>query len=105
VADGPTEVLKKGAGDEYVINLTMGKASEDDVIKEMKAFPEIVAVLPRDIDAKMNKEVALQLTCRTGKDIREDVYSVIKKNDWVLLEFYRETRTLENIFRELTKEG
>jgi len=105
VADGPTEELKKGAGDEYVINLIMGKASEDDVIKEMKALPEIVTVLPRNVDAEMDGAVALQLTCRTGKDMREDVYTVIKNNDWILLEFYRETRTLENIFRELTKEG
>jgi ABC-2 type transport system ATP-binding protein len=105
VADGPTEVLKKGADDEYFINLTIGNALEDTVIKEMEAFPEIVTVLPRNIDAEINNAIALQLTCRTSKDIREDVYSVIKNNEWILLEFYRETRTLETIFRELTKEG
>ena len=32
-------------------------------------------------------------------------YNRIKKTDWVLLELHQESRTLENIFMELTKES
>jgi hypothetical protein len=33
------------------------------------------------------------------------VYRKIKHTDWTLLEFHQETKTLENIFRELTREN
>jgi ABC-2 type transport system ATP-binding protein len=47
----------------------------------------------------------VKLTCNADADLRESIYHTIKETDWVLLEFYQETQTLENIFRELTKEN
>ena len=35
-------------------------------------------------------------------DIREAVYRRIQKEDWIMMEFLRERKSLENIFRELT---
>jgi ABC-2 type transport system ATP-binding protein len=46
----------------------------------------------------------LKLTCFSDHDIRGEVYATIRKTDWELMEFYRETESLENIFRELTTE-
>jgi hypothetical protein len=48
---------------------------------------------------------ALKLTCRGETDLREAVYGTVKQTDWVLMEFRQETKTLETIFRELTKEN
>ena len=33
------------------------------------------------------------------------IYSCIKETDWILLELTTEDKSLENIFRELTKEA
>jgi ABC-2 type transport system ATP-binding protein len=38
-------------------------------------------------------------------DPRVDIYAAIKTTDWLLVDFHRETKTLETIFRELTKEN
>ena len=47
----------------------------------------------------------LRLTCQSSMDLRKNIYQKIKQTDWILLEFYQETKTLENIFRELTQEN
>ena len=47
----------------------------------------------------------LKLACRSSDDLMERIYKKIKQSEWVLLEFHKETRTLENIFRELTREN
>ena len=47
----------------------------------------------------------VKLACNADTDRRESIYHTIKETDWVLLEFYQETKTLENIFRELTREN
>jgi ABC-2 type transport system ATP-binding protein len=47
----------------------------------------------------------VKLACNADADLRESIYRTIKETDWVLLEFYQETQTLENIFRELTREN
>jgi ABC-2 type transport system ATP-binding protein len=48
---------------------------------------------------------AMKLTCAGEADLREAVYNTIKQTDWVLMEFRQETKSLETIFRELTKEN
>ena len=48
---------------------------------------------------------SFQLICDTNEDPRRGVYEKIKTTDWALLDFHQETKTLEHIFRELTKEN
>ena len=47
----------------------------------------------------------MKLACGADSDPRGSIYHTIKETDWVLLEFYQETQTLEHIFRELTRES
>jgi len=47
----------------------------------------------------------LKLSCKSSHDLRETIYQKIKQTDWVLMELHQETKSLENIFRELTKEN
>jgi ABC-2 type transport system ATP-binding protein len=102
VADGPTESLKQEAGNPYDIHLSLQGAEYADVKETLSALPDIREVSrAEDTDHTMN----LVLSCRAGDDIRADLYRLIKRKDWSLLELRRESRTLENIFRELTKEG
>ena len=54
-----------------------------------------------ETDSVLNVRLAYQST----DDLRPDVYRKIKETDWILLDFHQETQSLENIFRELTKES
>jgi ABC-2 type transport system ATP-binding protein len=47
----------------------------------------------------------IRLSCSSTTDLRPEVYRKVKETDWVLLDFHQETQSLENIFRELTKEN
>lgn len=48
--------------------------------------------------------IRIRIVPPAEEDIREEVYRFCKGEDIVLLEFYREERSLESIFRELTDE-
>jgi len=52
-----------------------------------------------------NGLTSVSVTCNTERDIREDIYGRIKKQDWILLEMTRDVKSLERIFGELTKEN
>lgn len=102
VADDTTRALRQRADEEYTLHVSLQDAPLTEVedclsrltgVKQMKAS-----------ENAENKTVNLRLTCSSGHDIRADVYAVIRKTDWDLIEFYRETESLENIFRELTTE-
>jgi hypothetical protein len=49
--------------------------------------------------------LSLALRYSSGQDLRPSIYQVIKAKEWVILEFRQETKTLEDLFRELTKEN
>ena len=102
VADGPTASLKEEAGSAYDIHLSLQGVEYEEVRKTLSPLSNIRKISrEQDTDPTLN----LVLSCKAGEDIRSDLYQIIKKHDWHLLEFHRESRTLENIFRELTKEG
>jgi ABC-2 type transport system ATP-binding protein len=102
VADGATEELKKEAGNTYEIHLSLQETDLEGVKTALSGVPGVRTVSPKERGAAT---LDLLLTCEGGDDVRPAVYEKIRRNDWVLLEFYREGRTLENIFRDLTKEN
>jgi hypothetical protein len=79
------------------------QGAEFDVVKDkLSSIDEVNGVVPvRQEDGIIDLHVA----CSGRKDMRPVIYEIIKKNDWHLLEFHKETRTLETVFRELTREG
>jgi ABC-2 type transport system ATP-binding protein len=102
VADGATEELKKEAGNTYEIHLSLLATDFEAVRTALSGVPRVRTVSRKETAAAT---LDLLLTCEGGDDVRPAVYERIRRNDWVLLEFYREGRTLENIFRDLTKEN
>ena len=102
VADGSAESLKRSISGEYMVNISLKNSDFDSVKKALHAIEGIV-----DMEAVHGEEDVLRvtLTCRSAEDLRAKIYEEIKNTNWVLLELHRETKTLENIFRELTKEG
>jgi ABC-2 type transport system ATP-binding protein len=102
IANDKTEALKKSEGGEYFIHISLKNTSLQKVKKELESITGIVKI-EKENDG--NKILNVKIACRANNDIREDIYRKIKKTDWILLELYQEAKTLENIFRELTKEN
>ncbi|MFO7559565.1 MAG: ATP-binding cassette domain-containing protein [Desulfobacterales bacterium] len=103
VADGSTESLKLTGNQDYVINISLLNADENEVKKELDSIAgvtEITAVHTDDPEM-----LNLRLACMSAEDLRGSIYRKIKSKDWVLMEFHQEKKSLENIFRELTKEN
>ena len=102
VADGTTAELKREAGSDYILQVSLQFSEFEDIKKNLQTVPEI-----NDVILTNSKDgiIDFHIACSGEKDVRPDVYKIIKNNNWPLLEFYRETRTLETTFRELTKEN
>jgi ABC-2 type transport system ATP-binding protein len=102
VADGNIESLKQSASDTNLINLVFRSADFEAVKNEMTAIDGIGEIVKVD---ENNDLLQVRLSLPSTTDLRPDIYRKIKQTDWILLEFYQETQTLESIFRELTKEN
>ena len=101
VADGSTHDLKRESQSEYSLNLSL-RGGDVEAVKRLLSSIEGVSEIQQagsDDGARLYR-----LLCRTPHDIREKVYRKIKEQDWVLLEFHQEMKSLERIFRELTTE-
>lgn len=102
VADGSTQELKKEGGNQYIVNISL---QENDFEKVKKALEALSGLDDTTLTRSENGIMDFYVTCNNEKDMRPEIYQVIKENDWTLLEFQMQTRTLEAIFRELTKES
>lgn len=102
IADANTDTLKRSASEECIINISLQNTDFKSVEKELGSIDGIVGFVPGDDEEDI---LHVKLTCQSSADLRGDIYRKIKQTDWILLEFHQETRSLENIFRELTKES
>jgi len=102
VADGSTEELRKSSESEYTLNVSLKGAGDEEV---EKLFSPIEGVAEVQRLGAENGSRSFKLLCRTPEDIRETIYRTIKQQEWTLLEFRQESKSLERIFRELTKES
>lgn len=96
VADGTPEELKKLMAGDFKLNISLkGVDSPDTILNSVK-----------DIDSwdVVDSDGLLHLTIYSTRDIREELYNSIKTTNAIILSFYQEVKSLENIFRTLTKE-
>jgi ABC-2 type transport system ATP-binding protein len=105
VADGTTDTLRQEASGDYVINMSLLNADLPGVKKELGAMKQITGIKEIPDNKQENDGVLnLRLTYRSATDIRAELYGMIKRTDWIILEIHQESQSLENIFRQLTKE-
>ena len=102
VADSPTARLKETLGSRSQIHLLLEDADAAAAQRELSA---VAGVNRLDVIEQDGGRLRLRLTCDSAADPRAAVYRCIRGTDWVLLDFHQETQSLENIFRELTKES
>lgn len=102
VADGSTDSLKQSASGHKLIHLSVSHTDFQSVKNVLASLEGIVDVANMGED---DGSLRIKLFCQSTVDMREKIYRLVKETDWVLLEFYQETQSLENIFRQLTKEN
>ena len=102
VADGATEELKQKRGQDYVVNISLQQTDFEEVKKVFESLPGVKSAI---FGESGNGAIHLSVSCQGEGDMRPKLYKAIKERDWVLLEFHRQTRSLETIFRELTREN
>ncbi len=100
VADGATDELKRQAGSGYIIHVSLRHGNPGEITQAFTGVPGISDVA---LAGSGDGIIDFRLACSGQRDIRPDIYGIIKNNNWPLLEFHRETGTLETIFRELTR--
>ena len=102
VADGATQELKNRADAGYVIDVSL---KDVDFTLAEKAFSAVPGVKGANRRGEGGGAVELSLFCENERDLRPEIYDVIRQNNWVPLEFHMQTRTLEKTFMELTRGG
>ena len=102
VADDITENLKQYAGQKHFIHLALLNADFQDVQNQLGKIDGVRAV--EKTQDSHNGELGIRLECESKADLRETIYKSIKQTSWILIEFHQETKDLETVFRELTKE-
>jgi ABC-2 type transport system ATP-binding protein len=104
-ADQTTEELRQGAGGEYTINISLLGADLESVKTELGSFDQVTFQEALDKKAEDESALHVRLKCKSSSDLRGDIYRKIKQTNWTLLNFHQETQSLEDIFRQLTKEN
>ncbi len=102
IADDRMESLKQSAGKEHLIHMALLNADFKSVKDQLNRIDGIVDI--EQLNGEREGRLNLRLTGKTDADLMKYIYETVKKTDWILVEFYQETKTLETIFRELTKE-
>jgi len=106
VADSSTETLKQSASGEYFINLCLQNTRFEPVKEALGAVGGVGGISLTHVEQGHDGDtLQVRLTCQCTEDLRGKIYQKVKETDWVLLELQRETKTLENVFRELTRES
>ncbi len=100
VAAGATEELKREAGSDYIMQVSLRHNSFEEISTSLRNVPEVNDVILINDE---NGTIDVHLACSGKTDVRPEVYEVIKNSNWILLDFHMESRTLETIFRELTR--
>ncbi|MCK7466950.1 MAG: ABC transporter ATP-binding protein [Desulfosudis oleivorans] len=103
-ADSSTARLKETLGGRSQIHLTLAQA--DAGRGPAGARPRSRAWRAWRCSSRPTATLRLRARLRRRpRDPRPEIYRRIRQTSWVLLDFHQETQTLEDVFRELTKES
>jgi ABC-2 type transport system ATP-binding protein len=103
VADDRTESLKQSGGETRRIHLSLQNADPTEAQNVLNGIDGLSVAEAQASNG--NATLDLTLTCHGSQDPRPAVYAAVKATDWVMVEFVQQTKNLETIFRELTKEN
>ena len=98
VFDGSREDLALGASGKDRIYVEL--RANGDARRQLEQLPQVEAV--HVVGREANGVLRLHVDAPRGADLRERIFQAAVQQGWVLLELRRETRSFEDVFRELT---
>jgi ABC-2 type transport system ATP-binding protein len=102
IADGATGDLKTKLGQGSRVRIAVRGADVPTVSATLQKVAGVRLVEPI---AGEEQTVVVDVSGHDTADMRPALYAAVKATDWVLVDFHQEVKTLENIFRELTREN
>jgi ABC-2 type transport system ATP-binding protein len=99
VADNQTSELMSSKGGENKIAIKVGMVNFTDLSSALKSINGVRNVIAQD-DKDLTSAI---VTSSAGEEIRPDIFKKVGEKGWVLYEMMKESRSLENVFRELTR--
>jgi len=102
VADGSTEMLTMGTSQEKTIHLAFKGADPARARDLLSGMAGVTCV--EEVPSGTPDELRMTIFTAGESDLREDIYRAVRATDWILLELRQEGKSLEKIFRELTRE-
>jgi ABC-2 type transport system ATP-binding protein len=101
-ADGSTESLKQGSGGEHTIHLSLLGADFEEASRAIGAIDGVSRV--ERVEGANVDELRLRIFAGGPDRLREKIYACVKATDWIMVELTQEGKSLEKIFRDLTRE-
>lgn len=99
VADNTPDGLQAGLSGRTVLMLTL-KGSADGAASKLKSLSVVEEV--RSVPTGKSGETRLRVESAPNADIREEVFKLAVREQWVVLEMIPETQSLEEVFHKLT---
>ena len=103
VADDSTKDLKSSMGVKHQLTVGIRGASFDQVREALSAI-EGIGLKEQALVGEESDAVGLSISYPREMDKRKEIYKLIEDNHWELLSFHQTTQSLEDVFRELTKQ-
>ena len=105
IADGSTQEIKTQNNQaDGRIQLTLLQADWHTVQSQLGAVKGVQSIHKVGNDSS-SERLIVDVICKGQNDPRSDIYAAVKATDWIIIDFHQETKTLETIFRELTREN
>jgi ABC-2 type transport system ATP-binding protein len=96
----PEELASMAKGGQAIHATIRGPLAEiRDRLQAVAGVREVI------VSGEDNGISRLTINTAPGADLCEEIFFLVSRNNWSLNELYRETITLEDVFRELTREG
>jgi ABC-2 type transport system ATP-binding protein len=102
ILDGTTQTLTATREREGRIQISLQGADSDTICKSLRAVAGVRSITP--LNNEDPDTTTVSINCLPGVEVRAGLYAAIKATDWVLVELFRESKTLETLFGELTRE-
>jgi len=97
-ADGSAAILQASLEAERTLSILLKGAGPQEILGQFRGMEGILSSRSND------EEGFTRLELQCSGDLREPVYRRLRSTDWTVLEFLQQKKSLENVFRELTRE-
>ena len=97
VADGPVEELVAQASGAVRISVEVRGSDVAEAIQTVDGVRQV-----DDVREDKSGRMSVAVTADSSCDVRPAIFDLAKTRDWTLYELHQETRSLEDLFRELT---